>query len=99
MLPSHSTFDIYYFLGTVAIWTNYRLASSGDAYSSMCSSLLSRMLDTVPSGTNLVDVTPIPVKPTGISLTVDNSGTMTFKGYIRVRVLHLSMPSGIHPLP
>lgn len=52
----------------------------------MCSSLLSRMFDSVPSGTNLVDVTPIPVKPTAITLTVDASGTMTFKGYIRVRL-------------
>ncbi|KAF8170340.1 heme peroxidase [Mycena galopus ATCC 62051] len=52
--------------------TMLSFANSPDLFASTCSSLIARMVDTVPSGVELTDVvTPIPVKPTNMRLMLD----------------------------
>lgn len=63
------------------------LASSNTVFQSRCAELLARMIDTVPKGVQLTDViTPIPVKPYGVQLSIDDKGQLHLEGYVRVRV-------------
>lgn len=53
-----------------------------------CTELFTRMIDTVPKGVQLSEViTPIPVKPDNLFITINDNGGMTIKGDIRVYIL------------
>lgn len=56
-------------------------------FNSMCTSILQRMIETVPTTVTLSDViSPYEVKPSGLQLTLLSGGTqLTFSGDIRVR--------------
>ena len=56
-------------------------------FASMCSTVLQKMIDLVPSGTVLTDpIVPYDIKPGAIQLTLVNGGSkITFAGEIRVR--------------
>lgn len=61
------------------------LASSNTVFQSRCAELLARMIDTVPKGVQLTDViTPIPVKPYGVQLSIDDKGQLHLEGYVRL---------------
>ncbi|KAJ6574935.1 heme peroxidase [Mycena capillaripes] len=52
--------------------TMLSFANSPELFASTCSSLIARMVDTVPSGVQLTEVvTPLPVKPTNLRLILD----------------------------
>lgn len=66
------------------------LAKSPALFRSQCTSLFGRMIDTVPSTVKLsAPITPYPVKPVGLRLTVLNQTSIHMGGYIRVREHHL----------
>ncbi|KAJ8521056.1 hypothetical protein ONZ45_g2208 [Pleurotus djamor] len=55
------------------------------AFTSTCRSILTRMIDTVPRAVTLTaPMTPIPIKPVDIQLTLNADGTLTFSGAIRI---------------
>ncbi|KAJ7634362.1 heme peroxidase [Roridomyces roridus] len=59
------------------------LADSPSLFSSTCTELFTRMIDTVPSGVQLTDViTPIPIKPANVELTLANDSINVF-GQVR----------------
>ncbi|KAK7008397.1 peroxidase [Favolaschia claudopus] len=61
----------------------FSFANSPDLFASSCSSLLARMLDTVPRGVVLSDViTPLPVKPGNIQFSLDGD-VLQFTGNVR----------------
>ena len=72
--------------------TMTRLSQSADYFSSQCSAIFQRMIETIPGGVTLtaaVDPTSTTnVKPYGIALNIDWKGTMTLNGYFRVRIIH-----------
>ena len=56
-------------------------------FASMCTTMLQKMIEVVPSGTNLTDpIIPYDIKPNAIQLTLLNGGSrILFAGEIRVR--------------
>lgn len=65
------------------------LAKSPALFRSQCTSLLGRMIETVPKIVKLSEaITPYPVKPVGLRLTVVNQTSIHMEGYIRVREPH-----------
>lgn len=65
--------------------TMHKLAKQGQSFLGLCSTLLQRMIETVPSNVVLSDlVSPIEIKPINASLDFDISGKLIFSGYIRV---------------
>jgi len=63
-----------------------RMAASNEFFLSTCQSLLERMVNTVPRDVTLTEViTPIAIKPGQLYSQVNQDGTMTLSGYIRVR--------------
>ena len=64
--------------------TVQKLAQSKDRFESICTTLFTRMIDTVPNGVTLTPVIhPGNVKYSNISLNVDWSGKMTLSGFLR----------------
>lgn len=64
-----------------------RLASSNDAFHKTCGVLLEKMVNTVPRGAKLTaPVVALPAKPMALFATVNDNGTMTFHGTVRVRL-------------
>ncbi|ESZ95645.1 hypothetical protein SBOR_3946 [Sclerotinia borealis F-4128] len=58
-------------------------------FQAQCADIFARMIDTVPAAVTLSEViTPIEVKPWGISLTLAPNNTLSFSGHIRVRTTH-----------
>ncbi|KUJ14226.1 heme peroxidase [Mollisia scopiformis] len=65
--------------------TMIELAQQGEGFLHTCSTLLQRMVETVPSNVVLSDVvSPIEIKPINASLDFDATGNLIFTGYIRV---------------
>jgi hypothetical protein len=67
--------------------TIQKLADSNDYFLATCSSLLERLINTVPDAVELSEVIsePIPVKPSSISANIDPlTGNMNLLGEIRV---------------
>lgn len=69
--------------------TMTRLSQSASYFSSQCSAIFQRMIETVPGAVKLtpaVDPTSTTnLKPYGIALNIDWKGAMTLTGYFRVR--------------
>ncbi|KAJ6789712.1 hypothetical protein PWT90_00576 [Aphanocladium album] len=62
-----------------------RLAASSSDFYNTCSVLMEKMVNTVPRVVKLTDpIMPIPVKPMSLFATVNDNGTMTFKGTVRL---------------
>lgn len=65
--------------------TMRQLSTSSETFISTCVSLMSRMIDTVPSTTKLTEpIVPPVVKPVNVSLSLDENGTVQFSGFIRI---------------
>ncbi|KAI1338685.1 heme peroxidase [Xylariaceae sp. FL0016] len=63
----------------------HRMAESEDFFFETCTTLLERMLNTVPAGVELTDViTPIPIKPYALDINILSNGTMSIGGEIRI---------------
>ena len=61
-----------------------KLGQSTDQFQATCTNLISRMLDTVPSGVTLTPtINPNTVQHANLSLNVDWSGKMTLSGFLR----------------
>ena len=61
-----------------------KLAQSTDRFRSICTTLFTRMIDTVPNGVTLTPIIdPGNVKYSNISLNIDWSGHMTLSGFLR----------------
>jgi hypothetical protein len=61
------------------------LAASNDYFAATCSSLLERMINTVPKGvvlSNVID--PYSVKPWFLEINLTPNGTMALSGIVRV---------------
>lgn len=64
-----------------------QLADSNDYFLSTCTTMLGRMINTVPRSVKLTDViTPIAVKPRNLFITPNADGTLYVNGFIRVRI-------------
>jgi Peroxidase len=64
--------------------TLQKLAHSTDQFRSICTTLFTRMIDTVPKGVTLTPLLdPSNVKYSNLSLNVDWSGKMTLSGFLR----------------
>ncbi len=64
--------------------TMQKLAQSTDQFRSICTTLFTRMIDTVPKGVTLTPpIDPSSVTYSNISLNVDWSGNMTLSGFLR----------------
>ncbi|KAJ7838158.1 heme peroxidase [Mycena leptocephala] len=64
--------------------TMLSFANSPQLFASTCSSLIARMVDTVPSGVQLTEViTPLPIKPANLQLILDGD-SMTFTADVRL---------------
>ncbi|KAF7375896.1 Peroxidase [Mycena sanguinolenta] len=64
--------------------TMLSFANSAELFASTCSTLIARMLDTVPSGVQLTEVvTPLPVKPTNLVHILDGDN-MVFTLDVRI---------------
>lgn len=62
-----------------------KMAESQQFFWDTCSTLLERMLNTVPANVKLTEVIqPIPVKPNNLFIAVNRNGTMTISGEVRV---------------
>src|ERR1700761_7153696 len=62
-----------------------KFATSNTFYRNTCTDLIERMINTVPSSVTLTPaITPIPVKPNNVGIKINDDGTMTFFGEIRV---------------
>jgi hypothetical protein len=65
--------------------TMIELATQGQGFLNTCSTLLQRMIETVPKGVVLSDVIkPMALKPINSTLDFDSAGNLIFTGYIRV---------------
>lgn len=63
-----------------------KMADSPSYFYQTCTTLLERMINTVPKDVTLTDpIQPIAVKPSQLFATINSDGTMTMSGYIRVR--------------
>ncbi|MCJ1429220.1 hypothetical protein MMC29_007133 [Sticta canariensis] len=68
--------------------TMQKLSSSADKFASTCSTLVARMIDTVPRGVSLTPVIqPASVKLMNTTLRVDGKGEMKLSGSVRVSYL------------
>lgn len=64
--------------------TILKMAQSADQFRSICATLITRMIDTVPKGVTLTPpIDPASLKYSNVSLNVDWSGTMTLSGFLR----------------
>jgi hypothetical protein len=64
-----------------------QLADSNDYFLSTCTTMLERMINTVPRSAKLTDViNPIDVKPRNLFITPNGDGTLFVNGFIRVRM-------------
>ncbi|KAM0525616.1 hypothetical protein ACHAPE_000325 [Trichoderma viride] len=62
-----------------------QLADSNDYFLSTCTTMLERMINTVPRGVKLMDVLkPIAVKPRNLFVTPNADGTLYVNGFIRI---------------
>ncbi|KAI0839932.1 heme peroxidase [Hypoxylon sp. FL0890] len=62
-----------------------KMAESQRFFWDMCTTLLERMLNTVPKDVHLTDVIqPIPIKPNNLFITVNSNGTETVSGEVRI---------------
>ncbi|PON20567.1 hypothetical protein TGAM01_v210525 [Trichoderma gamsii] len=62
-----------------------KMADSPSYFFQTCTTLLERMINTVPKGVALTDpIQPIAVKPSQLFATINSNGTMTMSGYIRL---------------
>ncbi|EHK47152.1 hypothetical protein TRIATDRAFT_46525 [Trichoderma atroviride IMI 206040] len=62
-----------------------KMADSPSYFYQTCTTLLERMINTVPKGVALTDpIQPIAVKPSQLFATINSDGTMTMSGYIRL---------------
>lgn len=67
-----------------------KMADSPSYFYQTCTTLLERMINTVPKGVTLTDpIQPIAVKPSKLFATINSNGTMTMSGSIRVCYLVL----------
>ena len=65
-----------------------RMAASNDFFLATCSTLLERMVNTVPKGVQLsAPIDPIYVKPDGFDMVVNTDSTITIDGTLRVCIL------------
>ncbi|KAH8879268.1 heme peroxidase [Thozetella sp. PMI_491] len=80
-----------------------RFAESPELFSQTCKDLMERMINTVPKEVTLTDViTPVSVKPKWLTVDVNDDGTMSIAGEIRVShsqvpgqvLIHVSPRSG-----
>ena len=63
-----------------------RMAADNSFFQSTCQRLLERMVNTVPKEVTLTDViSPVDVKPGMLYAAVNDDGTVTYSGHIRVR--------------
>ncbi|KAM0520710.1 hypothetical protein ACHAPE_003107 [Trichoderma viride] len=61
------------------------MADSPSYFYQTCTTLLERMINTVPKSVTLTDpIQPIAVKPSQLFATINSDGTMTMSGYIRL---------------
>ncbi|KAJ8090247.1 hypothetical protein PM082_018843 [Marasmius tenuissimus] len=57
------------------------------AFRTTCTSILQRMIDTVPSTVTLTEpIQPVDVKPMALKLSVTSASTIRFEGFIRIRM-------------
>lgn len=64
--------------------TMRKLGRSADQFRATCTSLIARMIDTVPEGVQLTPVLdPRALKYANLTLSVDWAGRMTFSGFLR----------------
>ncbi|KAL6886068.1 heme peroxidase [Trichoderma evansii] len=62
-----------------------KMADSASYFYQTCTTLLERMINTVPKGVTLTDpIQPITVKPSKLFATINSNGTMTMSGTIRL---------------
>ncbi|KAI1386068.1 heme peroxidase [Hypoxylon trugodes] len=62
-----------------------KMAESQQFFWDTCTTLLERMINTVPKGVKLTDVIePIPVRPNNLFITVNPNGTQTISGEVRI---------------
>ncbi|UKZ96237.1 uncharacterized protein TrAFT101_011038 [Trichoderma asperellum] len=62
-----------------------KMADSPSYFYQTCTTLLERMINTVPKGVTLTDpIQPIAVKPSKLFATINSNGTMTMSGSIRL---------------
>ncbi len=62
-----------------------RFAASNSLFVSTCTTLLERMINTVPKNVVLSDIIePVLVKPRALAIAVNPNGTMTISGTVRV---------------
>jgi len=61
-----------------------KLAASNNYYFDACTTVMSKMLNTVPKGVSLGPITPIALKPVNVQLDVNAQGQVTFSGAIRL---------------
>lgn len=72
--------------------TMIRLEQQGERFLNACSTLLQRMVETVPRNVVLSDVvSPLEIKPINASLDFDATGKVVFTGYIRVSTVEPQM--------
>src|SRR6185437_2686602 len=63
-------------------------AADNDNFLDICTNLIERMINTVPSNIQLGDpITAISVKPVNLDLQVAGDGSLRFSGDIRVKIL------------
>ncbi|KAH8894461.1 heme peroxidase, partial [Thozetella sp. PMI_491] len=79
------------------------MAASHDFFRATCSTLLERMLNTVPNGVVLGDIIqPILVKPRNLVVEIGTNGSMTISGELRIADTILPKPDSpvlIHLVP
>lgn len=74
------------------------LGQSSDYFIKSCTSLLTRMIDTVPSAVTLTDVIDrIPLKPVNTTFDISRSGNQIVSGVVRVRTSILFHNIADHP--
>ena len=62
-----------------------KMANDNKFFLSYCTTLLERMVNTVPREIVLTEpLTPIPVKPSGLQIDINSNGTMVLRGLLRV---------------
>jgi hypothetical protein len=62
-----------------------RKLADPEVFNSTCGSLLERMLDLVPTGVNLEEISLLTVKVSDVQLTIER-GQLVFKVALRVRI-------------
>ncbi|KAL0564056.1 hypothetical protein V5O48_017998 [Marasmius crinis-equi] len=64
-----------------------RKLANPDTFRTTCASILQRMIETVPSSVTLTEpIQPVDIKPMSIQLSVTSATTLSFRGFIRVRM-------------